>query len=476
MSTDEALPTAPEALRRAGDAAGLAFAGAARQAALIARGELSSRELTELYLERIAHIDPQLNAFRVVLAEQALAEADAADARQARGEGGVLNGVPIAIKDDADVAGQETPFGTGANPGVKGADSAMVSRLRDAGAVVLGKTNVPELMICCFTETLSYGATRNPWDPTRTPGGSSGGSGAAVAAGLCGVAHGSDGAGSIRIPAAWCGLFGIKPQRDRVPLAPYTGAWNGLSTYGPIARTVADAALFLDAAAQTDGRFAAAAAAEPGPLRIALATNLPPGILAKPSADALRAVHEAADRLRALGHTVRETQLDFGRVAGPNVVARYLGGVAEDFAKLAHPELTERRTQGFARLGRAVPKALVAKATAAAPALTARIGRVFEGADVILTPGPAKPPFQVGALQGRSATWTLNAMLDRVPYYATWNATGQPAASVPAGFDGDGLPLAIQFVGRPDDEATLLGLAAQLEPAHPWAHRRPVVS
>ncbi len=454
----------------------LAFAGAARQAQLIASGELSSRELTELHLERIARLNPELNAFRVVLAEPALAEADAADARRARGEGGVLNGVPVAIKDDADVAGQSTPFGTAANASVKGADSAMVARLRGAGAVVIGKTHVPELMVCCFTETLTFGATRNPWDTNRTPGGSSGGSGAAVAAGLCGVAHGSDGAGSIRIPAAWCGLFGIKPQRDRVPLAPYGDAWYGLSTYGPLARTVADAALFLDAAADTGATYADAAARAPGPLRIALATNLPAGILAKPSADALRAVHETADHLRALGHSVTETELDFGPAAGPSVTARYLGGVAQDLAKLEHPERVERRTKGFARLGAAIPRALVDKAVAAGAGVAARVGRTFEQAEVILTPGPAKPPFEIGALQGRGALWTLNAMLDRVPYYATYNATGQPAASVPAGFDGDGLPLAVQLVGRADDEATLLALAAQLEQARPWAHRRPTVS
>ncbi len=456
------------------DAAGLAFAGAARQAALIATGELSSRELTELYLERINRLNPKLNAFRVVLAEQALAEADAADAR--RGTGGVLNGVPVAIKDDADVAGQETCFGTAANAGVKGADSAIVSRLRDAGAVILGKTHVPELTVCCFTETLSFGATRNPWDTNRTPGGSSGGTGAAVAAGLAGIGHGSDGAGSIRIPAAWCGLFGIKPQRDRVPLTPYDGGWNGLSTYGPIARTVADAALFLDATADGPRGYAEAAAREPGPLRIALATNLPPGVLARPSADALGAVHATADHLRALGHTVTEVELDFGPSAGVALLARYLGGVTQDLGNLAHPELVERRTRGFAKLGAAFPRSAIDAAIRAGAGLGTRVGRVFEQADVILTPGPAKPPFEIGALQGRGAVRTLNAMLDRVPYYATWNATGQPAASVPAGFDGDGLPLAVQLVGRPDDEGTLLSLAAQLEAAHPWAHRRPAAS
>ena len=454
----------------------ISFAGAAGQAALVAAGALSARELTELHLERIRRLDPQLNAFRVVLADQALAEADAADARRARGEGGPLNGVPVAIKDDADVAGQSTPFGTGANGAIKAMDSAVVSRLRDAGAVVVGKTNVPELMICCFTETLAFGATRNPWDPTRTPGGSSGGSGAAVAAGLCGVAHGSDGAGSIRIPAAWCGLFGLKPQRDRVPLAPYADAWNALSTYGPLARTVADAGVFLDVAAATGTTFTEAAARPAGPLRVALATNLPPGILAKPSADALRAVQETAEALRALGHAVTETTLDFGPVAGPSVVARYLSGIAQDLRRLESPGLVERRTKGFARLGAAFPQTLVDKAIAAGVGVGARVGRVFERADAILTPGPAKPAFTIGALQGRGALWTLNAMLDRVPYYATYNATGQPAASVPAGFDGDGMPLAVQLVGRPDDEATLLELAAALEQARPWAHRRPGVS
>lgn len=454
----------------------LAFAGAARQATLVAAGEVSSRELTELYLERIARLDPQLNAYRVVLAEQALAAADAADARRGSGEAGALNGVPVSVKDNADVAGQTSAVGTWANPTPKAADSELVSRLREAGAVVLGKTNVPELMVCCFTETLSFGATRNPWDTNRTPGGSSGGAGAAVAAGLCGVAHGSDGAGSIRIPAAWCGLFGIKPTRDRVTMAPHDGSWNGLSTYGPIARAVADAALFLDVTAGTGDVHARAAARAPGPLRIAVATNLPPGIVAKPGPDALRALDETKGHLRALGHTVSEVTLDYGAGAGPSVVVRYLNGVAQDVAALEHPDRIERRTKGFARMGRAVPRAAVTRAIAEGHAVAERIGRTFAQADVILTPGPAKPPFEVGALQGRGALHTLNAMIARVPYYSIWNATGNPAASVPAGFDADGLPLAVQLVGRHDDEATLLSLAAQLEQVRPWADRRPAVS
>lgn len=458
------------------DATGLAFAGAARQAALVSGGDVTSRELTELYLERIARLDPQLNAYRVVLAEPALAEADAADARRGTPGAGALNGVPVSVKDNADVAGEISALGTWANPTPKARDSTLVARLREAGAVVLGKTNVPELMVCCFTETLSFGATRNPWDTTRTPGGSSGGAGAAVAAGLCAVAHGSDGAGSIRIPAAWCGLFGIKPTRDRVTMAPHDGSWNGLSTYGPIARTVADAALFLDVTAGTGDVHARAAAAVPGALRVAVATNLPPGVMAKPGPDALRALEETKEHLRALGHDVTEVALDYGAGAGPSVMARYLDGVAQDLDALEHPERVERRTKGFARLGRAVPQAAVAMAVAEGHAIAERVGRTFAQADVILTPGPAKAPFEVGALQGRGALHTLNAMISRVPYYSVWNASGHPAASVPAGFDAGGLPLAVQLVGRHDDEATLLSLAAQLEQVRPWADRRPAVS
>src|SRR3984893_17228396 len=196
----------------------LAYAGIVKQAQLIAAGEVSSRELVDLYLERIARHNPDLNAFRVVLAERARLEAQQADARRGEGSERPLLGVPIAVKDDIDVAGEVTAWGTNAHGGPADADAEVVRRLRAAGAVVIGKTNVPELTIWPFTETATFGATRNPWDLQRAPGGSSGGSAAAVAAGLIGAALGSDGAGSIRIPAAWCGLFGLKPQRGRVSL------------------------------------------------------------------------------------------------------------------------------------------------------------------------------------------------------------------------------------------------------------------
>ena len=223
----------------------IAFAGAARQAEMLRAKEVSSRELTELYLERIGRLDERLNSYRVVWADGALAAADEADRRIAAGEEAPLLGVPIAIKDTLDVEGDVTMLGTSGFDAPATKDSVLVTRLRDAGAVLLGKTNLPELAIHGFTESQTFGATRNPWDTGRTTGGSSGGSGAAVAAGLAALAHASDGAGSIRYPAANCGLFGLKPQRDRVPVD--AEHWSGLSVDGCVSRTVADTALFLDA-------------------------------------------------------------------------------------------------------------------------------------------------------------------------------------------------------------------------------------
>src|SRR5215211_6234309 len=224
----------------------LAFAGAARQAEMIRRGEVTSVELVELYLERIERLDPELNAFRTVMAERALADARQADARRGAGDERPLLGVPIAIKDTEDVAGELTTWGTSAHGGPAERDNELVSRLRAAGAVILGKTNLPELAIIGETEGPAFGVTRNPWDTGRSPGGSSGGSAAAVAAGLCAAATASDGAGSIRIPAANCGLVGLKPQRDRIPLSPFREHWYGLSAVGFLTRTVADTALLLD--------------------------------------------------------------------------------------------------------------------------------------------------------------------------------------------------------------------------------------
>ena len=467
------------------DSADLAYAGIARQAELLAAGEVSSRELVDVYLERIERLDRKLNAFRVVLGERVLMEADQADARRAAGGERPLLGVPIAVKDDIDVAGEVTAYGTNATDGIPArADAEVVRRLREAGALIIGKTNVPELMLWPFTETTTFGTTRNPWDLQRAPGGSSGGSAAAVAAGLVGTALGSDGAGSIRIPSAWCGLFGLKPQRGRVSMAPRSRPWFGLSVNGVLSRRVADTALFHDVAsgaidADSDSAptpripFAQAAATPPGRLRIAYSTRVPFGVISKLDPDAERALKDTVELLRSLGHDVSEQDPDYGFDTIPAVLARYLSGAHEDVAALPHPERLERRTQAIARLGGLIPKALLDRALAAEGALSARLNRVLENHDVLITPATASPPPRIGQFQGRGAIWTLNAVAGMVPYNGVWNVTGQPAASVPAGFGADGLPRAVQLVGRPSDEATLLSLATQLEAERPWAEQRP---
>jgi amidase len=455
----------------------LAFAGLARQAALVRGGEVSARELLEAVLARIARLDPRLNAFRVVRAEAARAEAAAADARR-DGPLPPLLGVPVAVKDDTDVAGEVTALGTDANERPAERDAEVVARLRRAGAVIVGKTHVPELTQWPFTESATYGVTRNPWDLRRSPGGSSGGSAAAVAAGLAGAALGSDGAGSVRLPAACCGLFGCKPQRGRLPLAPRRDVWHGLGHLGPLTRTVADAALFLDATAdgpRPAGGFAAAAATPPAPLRVAVSTAPPPGLPVRVGAEQRAAVARTAAALRDLGHRVHERDPDYTPALVNHVTARYLRGVHDERARLERPGRVERRTARMARLGGLLPPALVRRVRAGEAAHAARLGALFAHADVLLTPALPADPFPVGHLEGRGALATLMASARIVAFLGAWNATGQPAAAVPAGRTRAGLPVAVQLVARPHDEATLLALAAQLEAARPWAGARPAL-
>lgn len=455
------------------DRTDLAFAGIARQAELVRAGELAPRELVELYLERIARIDPRLNAVRVVYAERALAEADQATARRRGGDERLLLGVPVLIKDDTDVAGEVTCKGSAAEDRPAAADAEVVARLRAAGAIVLGKTHTPELMQWPFTESATWGVTRNPWDLGRSPGGSSGGAGAAVAAGLVGAALATDGAGSIRIPATCCALYGLKPQRGRVPTAPVDDGWQGLTTSGCVTRFVRDTALWLDVTADRgagEEPFAAAAAREPGALRIACTTKNP---LFAPLAREQRHAYEATiELLRSLGHTVEEAAPQYGDVL-TEIVPRYLRGIADDAAGLAHPRRLERRTRAMARMGRLLPDVVIARARRREPETARRLNRLFGVYDVLLTPGTAQLPLPIGRYEGRGALWTFNGVARYTPYTPTWNVTGQPAASVPAGFTPEGVPLAVQLVGRPRDEATLLALSAQLEAARPWSDRRP---
>jgi amidase len=456
------------------DPTDLAFAGAVRQAELIRSREVSARELVELYLDRIARLDGDLNAYRLTFDERALAEADQADGRAKAGDRRPLLGVPIAIKDDMDVAGVTTAWGGDAYDGPAAADGEIVRRLRTAGAVILGKTNLPELAVTPWTESPTFGVTRNPWDRQRTPGGSSGGTGAAMAAGLAGAALGSDGAGSIRIPAGCCGLFGMKAQNGRVPTAPHVEPWHGMSTWGPLSRRVADSALFYDAIKDGGPSFAQAAATPPGKLKIAVSVKTPPLTGIQPDGEQLGAVENVAAALRDLGHDVIERELEYAPAAVANVLSRYLRGIADAGRAMPHPERLSRRSRGYLRIGGAIPTAVVERAKAQAAADGAALGQVFDGGvDLVMTPMFTRRAPHVGKYEGRSALIALNGSIRFVPYCGAFNHTGQPAASVPAGFTADGFPLAVQLVAKPEQEPVLLAVAAQLETALGWPDRRP---
>jgi amidase len=453
----------------------LAFAGLARHADLIAAGELSSRELTELFLARIARLDPLLNAFRVVLAEQALIEADQADGRRRGGDARPLLGVPIAIKDDIHVAGQITGYGCDWDPPVQPADSEVVRRLRAAGAVIIGKTHVPELMATGFTESPTYGVTRNPWDVHRTSGGSSGGSASAVAAGMVSAAIGTDGAGSVRIPAACCGLFGFKTQRGRISTAPDVDPHRGMTVYGPLTRSVQDAARFMDAVRDGGPSFAEAATTPPGKLRIAISTGLPP-LGVSVDAEQLSGVTSTANLLRELGHEVVDREFDWGVALGNRVLTRFVRGLGDKAAEIGHRDRLSRRAKGIARIGTAIPSRIADAAGAAAAEDAVRLNQIFDESDVVLTPMFTRRPLRVREYDGTTGIRTLAGQARWAPYSAAFNHTGQPAVSVPAGFASDGFPLAVQLVGPFDSEARLFSLSAQLEAAREWTEHRPAVA
>jgi amidase len=462
----------------------LAFAGAARIAETIRDGEVSPSEITQLYLERISRIDPQLNAFRIVLGDHALADARRAEERLAAGEQAPLLGVPVAVKDNVDYAGEVTTDGTAAYGEPAKEDSTIVRRLRDAGAVIVGKTNLPELAIYGFTESPTWGDTRNPWDPSRTCGGSSGGSGVAVAAGMSAIAHATDGAGSIRYPAAYNGLFGLKPQRNRVSLSPDREHWHGLSVSGCVSRTVMDTALYLDAVSGPEkGDFDSpppferslveAARTAPGKLRVACTTKT---ILPVPkAAEVIDAYEETIALLRSLGHEVTDAAPRLGPLI-TDFYPLYMRGIRDEALALPHPERLSDQTKGFVRLGRLISDRRLTKIRDGMPAAAAKIQELWRDYDVLLTPATAQLPVEIGRWRGKGALRTLNGMSNVYPYAAAWNYTGQPAAAIPAGFTHSGLPRSVMLVARPNDEATLISLGAQLEAERPWADRHPAAA
>ncbi|GGG02962.1 putative amidase AmiA2 [Rhodococcoides trifolii] len=441
-----------------------------------------SVDLVQRTLDRIDDSQRSLNAFRVVRRDAALADAADADRRRAAGDDAPLLGVPVAIKDDTDIIGETTEFGC---PGLfrpATADSAVVSRLRAAGAVIVGKTTTPEIGQWPLTGG-HFGQTRNPWGREHTPGGSSGGSAAAVAAGLVPVALGSDGAGSVRIPAAWCNLVGIKPQRGRISSYPDPESFHGLTVVGPLARTVADAALLLDVLqGSVDGDLhrpapttvSDAVGRDPGSLRIALSLRsayAPFTITLDP--DVRAGVYRIADALRSLGHRVSVDDPHYGVVAGLGFLPRSMAGIADWVDRLPDTTVIDPRTRANARNGKLARGRVLRVARAAERLAQKQIGRIFDAYDIVLAPTTASSPLPLDAIDGLSNSATDRVVTSACPYTWPWNVLGWPSVNIPAGFTGDRLPVGVQLMGPDSSERLLVSVAAQLESILRWDVIRP---
>ncbi|HSP65648.1 MAG TPA: amidase [Candidatus Deferrimicrobium sp.] len=435
--------------------------------AAVRSGEITAESETSEALGRIERLDPSIGAFQVVRAAAALREAREVDARPDRGTL-PLAGLPIAVKDNVPVQGEPMRDGsTASDPAPQPADHEVVRRLRAAGAVVVGITRVPEL--CVFGATDSrFGVTRNPWNRRRTPGGSSGGSAAAVASGMVAAAHGNDGMGSIRIPAACCGVVGLKPGSGVVPADIGNGSWFGMAENGPLATTVADCALLLSVMA---GRPELAAVGAPGRLRVAISTAAPAPLVPVDRHWAAAARATGALLLSA-GHRVTPADPPYGQRAVPAGIVRWVAGTELDARLLRWRTELEPRTKRHAALGR----------------LALRLGfprergrerwrdaaeRFFAGHDVLVTPALAQPPIEAATWGKRSWLANVVANVRYAPFAAPWNLAGWPAMVVPAGVHPNGMPLGVQLVARPGGEALLLAVAGQLEFLSPWPRTAP---
>jgi amidase len=467
---------------------------ATEQAAAIRAGEISSRELVEESLRAIVALNDELNAFVTTASERALEEADAIGPGDER----PLAGVPIAVKDlIALTEGIRTTHGMAAmGDWVPDHDSATVRKLRAAGAIVVGKTNTPELGILPVTEPDRFGPSRNPWDTSRTPGGSSGGSAAAVAAGMVSLAHGNDGGGSIRIPASCCGLVGLKPSRGRVSWAPdWTEGAIGLPGDGCLTRTVLDTATTLDLIAgyepgdsflvpEPSAPFAEAARrGEPGKLRIGFALDAPNGASVDPECQ--QAVNDAVELLGELGHEVEQADLPADEGYVENFVKVWVGGTGDELHTfetwLGEPldrSKLEPLTAQMEEIANAQSGTELLIAMDYLRRMSRRILAFWGDHDVLITPTLAKPPIEIGALRPAEDEPPIQMLINSaswVPFTPVFNVTGQPAISLPLHQSPEGLPVGVQFVGPPAGEEMLIALAAQLEQARPWADRRPPI-
>lgn len=450
----------------------------------LAVGETTSTALVGAAIERAIATQPTLNAFKLIFEEEAMAAAAEADRMLAAGERRPLLGVPLAIKDDMDIAGHPTAFGCPGDFQPRSEDGELARRLKAAGAIIIGKTNTPELGQWSVTAGPAFGVTRNPWNLAHTPGGSSGGSSAAVAAGVIPAAIGSDGAGSVRIPASWTNLVGIKPTRGRVSSWPDYEAFNGIAVIGPLARTVGDAAVLLDAITGNheserhqldapDRPFAESALTTPRKLRIALSFKIPfSGVPAKLDPAVRGRVERLAGVLENLGHTVVPTEPHYS-FPGLNFLPRSTNGVARWADRAPDRSLLDHRTNELSRTGNLLGGPILKAARSYEGILRRRIGKTFRDFDVILMPTTASPPFEADAINGLSAWATDKLIVGGCPYAWTWNALGWPGVNVPAGFVGDGLPVGAQLLGQAGSEPLLISLAAQLEQHERWHELRP---
>ncbi|MCU1667893.1 MAG: Amidase [Blastococcus sp.] len=436
---------------------------------LVHSGEVSAVDVVRAHLAHIDAVDGRIGAFRVLRREAALAEAHAVDTALTR-FALPLAGVPIAVKDNVAVAGEVCTDGSVArNSGPEPRDHPVVARLRKAGAIIVGITRVPEL--CLYGTTDGPGTvSRNPWDTARSPAGSSGGSAAAVAAGCVPVAHGNDGMGSLRLPAAACGLVTLKPGRGVVPAEIGLDSWSGMAENGALATTVADLALVQAVLA---GQAPAPLEAPARPLRIAVSTRSPvPGLRADgPTRGAVDAV---VSLLTAAGHTVVQRNPPVSTGAAVGALARWMAGAEDDAEQLGilRNEL-QPRSRTHARIGRALRSAgLVRPRTA--ERFRERMAGFFEDVDLLLTPVTTGPPLAARPWHERSFLANVTANARWAPWTAAWNLAGLPALVLPAGNRPEGLPLAVQFVGPPGAEGRLLWVAEELERRKPWRRYAPV--
>jgi amidase len=460
----------------------LAFMPALEQARLIRQKEISPLELTEIYLERIQQLNPQLGAYVTVMADEAIAEAKAKTEyiAETSDELPPLFGVTVSVKDLNPVAGVPCAYGIrAARNRIADQDDLIVQKLRQAGLIILGKTATSQLGSLPFTEPPGFPPARNPWNPDYTPGGSSGGGAAALAAGLCAISQGSDGGGSLRGPAFCCGLVGIKATRGRVSFAPVGERLNGLAINGPLGRTVADSAALLDVlsgyevgdpywAPQPHKPFVASTQTTPKPLRIGYATRLDP--IGEADDACRQAVYETVQLVEELGHHAEEVAFpDLSELIDPFTVV-WQGVLAE--VGIPWIVLEKMNRWLYWRAWRVNTGAYL-RAVSKLQRVARQIVQFTYPYDVLILPVYTHQAIRIGEWKQLRSPTILKNVINWVAPCPPFNASGQPAISIPQGFAPSGVPVGVQLVGRPADESTLLSLAAQIETARPWAHHRP---